>query len=402
MREEQISEVMERYVQNEEIAGASLLVRQHGQTVYRNCWGYADKSARMPIREDSIFRLMSMTKCVTAVGILQLMEAGKLNLDDPLSLFIPSFAKPRVAADARYCWHDGVKMGELLWKALFFRMERVKTVPAEREITIRDLLSHSSGLEQGMVGLLAMLKDRRERVDLVAQAERYAQYPLDFQPGCGTGYSPLAGFDVLARVIEVLSGMDAAQYYKANIFQPLGMQDTAFHLNEEQKKRLVHVYCRKNGKLVDVTGSKEDLPKKFHFGERYICGAGGLYATLTDYVAFAQMLQNGGSYRGTQILKSETVQLMCTEAPVKHLEPEPGFVWGLGVKIRQDPVRGGSFATAGTYGWSGAFGTHFFVSPADDLNCVLMLNRSDLDGAGSYISKKVEELVFGTFAEKGE
>ena len=99
MREEQISEVMERYVQNEEIAGASLLVRQHGQTVYRNCWGYADKSARMPIREDSIFRLMSMTKCVTAVGILQLMEAGKLNLDDPLSLFIPSFAKPRVAAD---------------------------------------------------------------------------------------------------------------------------------------------------------------------------------------------------------------------------------------------------------------------------------------------------------------
>ena len=314
MREEQISEVMERYVQNEEIAGASLLVRQHGQTVYRNCWGYADKSARMPIREDSIFRLMSMTKCVTAVGILQLMEAGKLNLDDPLSLFIPSFAEPRVADDARYRWHDGVKMGELLQKALFFRMERVKTVPAEREITIRDLLSHSSGLEQGMIGLLAMLKDRRERVDLVAQAERYAQYPLDFQPGCGTGYSPLAGFDVLARVIEVLSGMDAAQYYKANIFQPLGMQDTAFHLNEEQKKRLVHVYCRKNGKLVDVTGSKEDLPKKFHFGERYICGAGGLYATLTDYGAFAQMLQNGGSYRGTQILKSETVQLMHTEA----------------------------------------------------------------------------------------
>ena len=402
MREEQISEVMERYVQNEEIAGASLLVRQHGQTVYRNCWGYADKSARMPIREDSIFRLMSMTKCVTAVGILQLMEAGKLNLDDPLSLFIPSFAKPRVAADARYRWHDGVKMGELLQKALFFRMERVKTVPAEREITIRDLLAQSSGLEQGMVGLLAMLKDCRKRFDLAAQAERYAGYPLDFQPGCGTGYSPLAGFDVLARVIEVVSGMDAAQYYKTNIFEPLGLRDTAFHLNEEQKKRLVHVYCRKNGKLVDVTGSKEDLPKKFHFGERYICGAGGLYATLTDYVAFAQMLQNGGSYRGTQILKSETVQLMCTEAPVKHLEPEPGFVWGLGVKIRQDPVRGGSFATAGTYGWSGAFGTHFFVSPADDLNCVLMLNRSDLDGAGSYISKKVEELVFGTFAEKGE
>ena len=385
MREEQISEVMERYVQNEEIAGASLLVQQHGQVVYQNCWGYADKAVKTPIRENSIFRMMSMTKCVTAVGILQLMEAGKLDLDEPLSLFIPSFAEPRVADDARYRWHDGVKMGELLQKALFFRMECVKTVPAEREITIRDLLSHSSGLEQGMVGLLAMLKDRRERVNLAAQAERYAQYPLDFQPGCGTGYSPLAGFDVLARVIEVVSGMDAAQYYKMNIFQPLGMRDTAFHLNEEQKKRLVHVYCRKNGKLVDVTGSKEDLPKKFHFGERYICGAGGLYATLTDYGAFAEMLQNGGSYHGVQFLKPETVKLMCTE-----------------VKIRQDPVRGGSAATKGTYGWSGAFGTHFFISPADELSCVLMLNRSDLDGAGSYISKKVEELVFGTFAGKGE
>ena len=207
MREEQISEVMERYVQNEEIAGASLLVQQHGQVVYQNCWGYADKAVKTPIRENSIFRMMSMTKCVTAVGILQLMEAGKLDLDEPLSLFIPSFAEPRVADDARYRWHDGVKMGELLQKALFFRMECVKTVPAEREITIRDLLSHSSGLEQGMVGLLAMLKDRRERVNLAAQAERYAQYPLDFQPGCGTGYSPLAGFDVLARVIEVVSGI---------------------------------------------------------------------------------------------------------------------------------------------------------------------------------------------------
>ena len=311
MREEQISEVMERYVQNEEIAGASLLVRQHGQTVYRNCWGYADKAAKTPIQENSIFRMMSMTKCVTAVGILQLMEAGKLNLDDPLSLFIPSFAKPRVADDARYRWHDGVKMGELLQKALFFRMERVKTVPAEREITIRDLLSHSSGLEQGMIGLLAMLKDRQERVDPVAQAERYAQYPLDFQPGCGTGYSPLAGFDVLARVIEVLSGMDAAQYYKANIFQPLGMQDTAFHLNEEQKKRKlkeVHQALEASAeerKACGCDGQQRGPAEEISFrralylrGWRIVCNADGLWCVCPNAAKRRQLSRNSDTQVG--------------------------------------------------------------------------------------------------------
>lgn len=402
MNQDCISSQMEQYLANEELAGALLEVRKDGRTVYQNKWGFSDLTAGTPLSYDAIFRMMSMTKCVTAVGILQLVEEGKVGLDDALSRYIPSFAQMQVADDARYRWHDGMKMTEIICKLPFFRMDKVQTEPASREITIRDLLSHSSGLEQGIVGMLAMTKDTRTRVSLQDQAERYSHYALDFQPGCGTGYSPLAGFDMLARVIEVASGMDAETYYQTRIFEPLGMCDTAFHLNEQQQKRLVQLYQRKGKHLVNVTGTKEDLPQKLHLGEDYICGAGGLYSTLADYGAFAQMLQQNGVYQGKQLLKPEIVALMHTEAPLAHLEPEPGFVWGLGVKIRQDPVRGGSFATAGTYGWSGAFGTHFFISPKDHLSCVLLLNRSDLDGAGSYISKKVEELVFGMFAERQE
>ena len=394
-----IDSVIQGYVDNLEVSGGAMIVRKGEQIVYQNKWGWADIAAQTPIDDTSIFRMMSMTKPVTAVGILKLMEKGLLRLDDPISKFLPQFSNMRVSCDKRYVYKPGMNMALLLLKLPFFRMEKVKTVPADRKITVRDLLSHSSGLEQGIVGFMVMAKDKQKVSTLSQQMDKFSHWALGFQPGTDTGYSPRAGFDVLTRIIEIVSGMDAASYFQTEIFDPLEMTDSFFWPDDAQRKRIVKAYKRKTDTLVDVTGTKDDMYGMLACEEAYIAGCGGLFSTLSDYDHFVQMLSNGGSYNSIQLLKPETIQLMHTEAPEKHMEPDPGQVWGLGVKIRQDPVKGKLPVTAGTYGWSGAFGTHFFISPVDNLSCVWMTNRTDLGGSGSYISAKIEELVFEEFKE---
>ena len=373
----QIDEIMEAYVNNQEMAGGALFVRQ----------------------VDSIYRMMSLTKCITAVAVMICVERGLIGLDEPLSTYIPEFKEMKVMDDERYVF-EPEKLKKLPLMLLTFRMDKVKSKPAQREITIRDLLSHSSGLQQGLVGLLAMTKEIREYKTLREHVLHYTKHCLDFEPGTGTGYSPLAGFDILGYVVSVVSGRSLAEFIEEEICVPLHMKDTTFFLSEEQKPRLVDVYKRKNNQLIKVTGTKDDMAGFMH--EKEICfehGCGGLFSTLDDYANFGEMLLGNGNFRGGQLLKPETVELMHTEAPMQHLEPEPGFVWGLGMKIRQDPKKANVSATEGTYGWSGAFGTHFLISPKDDLEVVFMMNRSDIGGSGSYISAKVEELVFGIWGK---
>lgn len=397
-----IGRVMEEYLSNREIAGAALIIRKKSGVIYKNKWGFSDLSGQKPVAYNSIYRMMSMTKCITAASVMKLYDDGKLSLDDPLSKYIPSFSAMKVVDDPRYVYTGEVRPFALIWKLFTFKMERIKTVPAKREITLRDLLSHSSGLQQGMAGLIAMMKDKRPKTTLSEQAKIFSEYPLDFQPGEGTGYSPTAAYDMLGRVIEIVSGKSVEDYMRETIFSPLDMQDTFFYPHsEDQKQRIVRVYKRKKEKLIDVTDTKEDMDSLLHRGTQgYMAGCGGLFSTVEDYEHFAEMLLNEGEYKGHRVLQKETVRLIYTEAPEKHLEPDPGCVWGLGVKIRQDPARGNLPVTAGTYGWSGAFGTHFFVSPKDDLEAVFVTNRTDLGGSGSYISRKVEELIFQNFAEE--
>lgn len=384
----EIDRVMEGYLQNREMAGGALLVRKDDEIVYDGKWGFADLAARTPVTDDTIFRIASMTKIVTAVGILKLMENGVLSLDDPLSKYLPEFSHMRVCADKRYEFHPGMSMVSLLPKLLFFRMDRVKTVPADREITIRDLLSHASGLQQGVAGMMAMMKENKNDT-LEERVHAYGRYALDFQPGTATSYSPCAAFDILGYLMGALTGKSPAEAYRELVFEPLDMKSATFRISGEQRKHLARTYTRKNEKLTDITGTGKDLEGiiRIQKGSDYVAGSGGLYCTVKDYEKLGRMLcREGDGY-----LKPETVRLMHTEAQEKHLEPEPGQVWGLGVRIRQqDP-----FCTPGTYGWSGALGTHFFVSPADKLEAVFATHRKDLGGSGSYISRKVEELVFG-------
>lgn len=409
MQEQEIPRVMERYIEDQELPGAALIVRKNDEMIYNRKWGYSSLEEKKPVTDDSIFRMASMTKCVTAVGIMQLVEQGKIALDDPVSKFIPAFSDMRVADDPRYRLDDldadnyKKLMARAMMRLPFFRMEKVKTVPAERQITIRDLLSHSSGLEQGLVGYFGLLKIKGENDTLADRAEKYSKFVLDFQPGTKTGYSPLASFDLLAYIIEIATGELASDYLRRNVFEPLEMKDAAFWPNDEQSTRVVRLYKRKGKKLVDVTDSRKDnLFGIARLGRQgvYTSGSGGLYCTIKDYDNFARMLYNEGTFNGKQVLKPETVRLMHTEAQEKHLEQRPGVVWGLSLSIRQDPERAKSFATAGTYGWSGAFGTHFFISPEDKLQAVFMINCGQTDSKGNSFLEKVEELVFGVFAER--
>lgn len=407
MTEQDISRVIEKYIEDRELPGAALLVRKNDEIVYNGKWGYANIKEKVPITDRSIFRVASMTKCVTAVGVMKLVEEGKISLDDPVSKYIPAFADMRVADDSRY------KLGDIqnakrvalqvMMKLPFFRMDKVKSVSADRQITIRDLLSHASGLEQGLVGMLGLYKMKGSNDTLKERAERYSKFVLDFQPGTQTSYSPLASFDLLGRILEIVSGENVSEYLKRTVFEPLEMKDAAFWPDEEQKSRVVRLYKRKGKDLADVSdtpkGDLDGIARRGRRGE-YISCSGGLYCTLEDYDHFARMLYNEGTYNGKQILKPETVRLMHTEAQERHLETQPGCVWGLSFSIRQEPERCKSHATAGTYGWSGAFGTHFFISPEDKLQAIFLINISQTDSTGASFLDKSEELVFGVFGNK--
>ena len=397
MDTQEIQRTIDAYIQNQELAGGALLVRRDEEVLYENTFGYSNIAARQAIARDSLYRLMSMTKPITAVAVMQLAEQGKIELDAPLNRYLHGFTAMRVVDDKRYAYHEGMNALSLLPGLLTFRLKAPRTVPAERDITIRDLLCHASGLEQGIYGLISMKLDKSKRESLAALEQKYSTMPLDFQPGKGGGYSPLAGFDLLARVVEVVSGLPFDAYLQQNLFDPLGMQDTAFRLDDAQTARLVHVYKREKNRLKDVTDTAEDMDSLLKRGENYTAGCGGLFSTLHDYDRFAHMLLSGGEVDGVRVLQPETVRLMGQQGSPDYPDPDPGCAWGLGMKIRKDPQKAKSACTAGTLGWSGAFGTHFFVSPKDHLSAVWMMNRSDIDGAGSYISKKIEELVFGCF-----
>ena len=203
--------------------------------VYRQKWG--------EVEFDSIYRMMSLTKCITAVAVMICVERGLIGLDEPLSTYIPEFKEMKVMDDERYVF-EPEKLKKLPLMLLTFRMDKVKSKPAQREITIRDLLSHSSGLQQGLVGLLAMTKEIREYKTLREHVLHYTKHCLDFEPGTGTGYSPLAGFDILGYVVSVVSGRSLAEFIEEEICVPLHMKDTTFFLSEEQmstKEKIINL-----------------------------------------------------------------------------------------------------------------------------------------------------------------
>ena len=248
---------------------------------------------------------------------------------------------------------------------------RFYTVPAEREITVRDLLTHTSGLVSGGISnreaQRVALKGKETLADYLP---RLGGVPLDFQPGTRWAYSAQAGFDTLARIVEITSGMPFDKFAKQRIFDPLGMKDTFFY-PAEGNPRMATLYRRGEKGL-----EKQNNPG--FMNGAYFSGGGGLMSTAEDYLQFAQMLLNGGELNGKRLLGSKTVEVMTSVAAPDTLPGRPkGEGYGLSVRVVNDPIARSSFMSAGTFGWSGAFGTHFFVDPHERIVGILMAQTPD-------------------------
>lgn len=369
MNTDRLNERMQELTDSGEMAAGTLMISQNGDRIFEGKWGYLNQEEKIPVQYDTIFRIMSMTKVLTAVGVMKLYEEQKIGLDDEIARYLSEYGNRMVRQP------DGTE------------------IKAVRELTIRDLFTHSSGFGMSMESdrRLDELSETDDRI--VDRVLRWSSIPLDFQPGTKTGYSPKGNFDLLARIIEVVSGQSFEQYMKERVFTPLGMKDACFHLDDEQRKRLMQLYETVDGKYVNVTGSEVDLDGFAKIGPNYACGSGGAYSTVADYHKFTEMLCNEGCYNGVEILKPETVEALYTEMAYEHPIEIPGLEWGLGVRVRMDPEKAGSHAYQGTYGWSGHFGTHMFVCPEQKLAVTFMMNRENIGGADSYIINELEAMV---------
>jgi len=379
---------IEQRVQDRKLAGAASLVAWNGRIVHCEAQGFADVETGKLLERDAIFRLASMTKPIIGVAVMTLVEEGKILLSDPLGKFIPEFTHmkvgvPNSAASAAPYHPDPNAPAGLIPDFL----SEYTLSSTDRGITIHDLLTHSCGLGQGPIGFREMLMPGLGDT-LAIHIPKWAKVPLDFQPGSQTGYSPIAAFDILGRVIEIASGMPLDQYLNQFLFQPLGMKDTTFVPSDKQWQRVVTLYESTDQGLVKF---KE---QKVFFHPSYLSGAAGLFGTLDDYSRFAQMLANGGELGGYRILSEMSVRIMGTAQLADTIAGFPhGQAWGLSMRVITDRAAAGTSLSKGSFGWSGAWGTHFWVDPKENLVALLMINLANAGGADAETAREFEGAV---------
>lgn len=358
-----VSAVVQRSIENGTISGALLAVRHRGRLVHHEAQGVADRATQAPLHPASVLWLASLTKPLIAAALLSLREQGKLELSDPVSRFIPEFAAPR---EVRVFEAAGGTPPAAV-PAVAQRPDIVavdpphQLVPAERELTLRDLLTHTSGLQTITIPN-SKLPVIGPEDDLGTYVPRLAKVPLDFQPGTRWAYSNAAGFDVLARVVEVVAGQSLPSVLQQRIFEPLAMTDTGFGLADHP-----------NGLAIDPRFRASPAIG----GTRYFSGAAGLWGSSDDYTRFGEMLRNGGlagsQAGGARVLSAQSVELM-TRDHVGTLFPglngrrrSGGLGFGLSVATVVDPAASGIALAKGAFGWDGVGTRRFWVSPSQEL-----------------------------------
>ena len=400
-RLERITEhIQERYIDAGRIAGAQMAVFRHGQLGYFRSFGARDLERGKPVEEDTIWRIYSMTKPITGVALLSLYERGLFQLDDRVSRFIPEWRDLKVnERDA-----DGNE----------------RLVPQQREMTVRDLLMHMSGL--GLPGgrslQQALSVENHKPGDPFAPTHRgrgttletfvaqLAEQPLEFHPGTHWHYT--ISTDICGRLVEILSGQSFDDYLRTTIFTPLGMTDTGFSISDDSIDRFAASYRRDRDKKLLLV---ED-PERSRYREQpaFLSGGGGLLSTTPDYLRFCQMLLGGGEVDGVRILSRKTVELMASNhlpgggdmrqfaLPGGYGEVEfAGMGFGLTVAVAQEPSRTGVVGSAGEFMWGGAASTIFWVDPHEDLTAVFMTQF--LPSGTFNFRGQLKSIVYGAIAD---
>ncbi|QDV33045.1 serine hydrolase domain-containing protein [Tautonia plasticadhaerens] len=395
-----IEQAIRRLVDDGQLAGGSALIARNGRRAYQVSVGLADREAGRPMAEDTIVRIASMTKPITSAAAMILVDDGKIALDDPLSKYLPEFAHLTV-----------IKVkdeGESSEDTPPFEI-----APAEGEITIRQLLTHTSGLSYRFAGKphLAEMYARAGVSDGLSEtpgsigdnAWRIAQVPLLHHPGTAWEYS--LSTDVLGRVVEVASGQSLDTFFRSRIFDPLGMDDTYFVLPEEKRDRLAAVYEPDEDGGIRPLDSRPEQHGPLVYSASYptwddgayYSGGAGLVSTLGDYARFLQMLLNEGELDGVRVLEPGTVAAMTTDQ-VGDLEPPDwghgrGFGFGFGVATRE----GEAPWAVGSYSWGGFFNTYFWVDPRNELVGVVFSQKYPSEGAG--LSQDVLRITYEALAD---
>lgn len=379
---------MESHIAAGRLAGGMGLIMRRGHLGYCETWGFGDKEAGTPMREDAIFRIYSMTKAVTGVAAMLLFEEGAFALADPLSAFMPEFREMRVAVESL-----NPTTGKLVLTG---------TLPATRPITVLDLMRHTAGFnyagphdENGdLLYQRAGIEPTLRGLTSSEFVTRLAAIPLVREPGTAWDYG--FGTDVLGRLVEILSGQILAEFFEQRIFQPLGMPDTAFHVPEEKWQRLVPIYTRSPaGEVETMTGPIQD---GFRHPPEMFTGGGGLTSTAFDYLRFIRMLLNGGALDGERLLSPLTVELMRSDVlgdlPVVSPLLAPGHGFGLTFAISKGPSQTATLAPAGQYRWGGAAGTAFWIDPSQNMVAVFMIQTLlDLAKRNEFMQLAYQSIV---------
>jgi CubicO group peptidase (beta-lactamase class C family) len=374
-RAARIKAAFEQDVQQGSIPGAVALVARRGKLVYLEAFGYSDREQGLTMSVDSIFRIASMTKPMVSVAVMMLVEEGLVRLVNPVSVYLPALKGLQVGVEAT----DAAGQPCLSLEA------------ARREMSVQDLLRHTSGISYGHFGdslvkrayrAAAVMDPKQTSAQFIA---KLAALPLQHQPGEVWDYG--MSTDVLGCLVEAVSGLPLDQFIANRITQPLGMKDTGFVVPQRDAQRIAEA-------LVDPrTGERPPMARQLSVKPNFMSGGGGMVSTAPDYLRFAQMLINGGELEGVRLLSRKTVALMsCDHLPpgiavaasarAQFEEsaplPEFGQGFGLGFCVRNDPGRNPVPGSVGEFYWSGAFGTYFWIDPAEQLVAILMLCAPDL------------------------
>ncbi len=385
-RLERVDRLIETSIQKQEIAGAVALIARKGQLAHFKAYGLADSEEKIPMRQNTIFRIASMSKAITTVAVMMLYEEGRFAIDDPLHQYIPRFKNMQVLIPHE----EGIEPPFHL-------------VPAQKKITIRHLLTHSSGIIYPNNGHLGELyKNNKIGMGLNGGSEtigdmvkRLCKLPLNHHPGTHVDYG--LSIDVLGRLVEIWSGKSFDRFLQERIFEPLNMKDTFFHVPAEKRPRFaaIHKQDEEHG-LVKI----EDEWKGADCPTTYFSGGGGLCSTTYDYYRFCQMMLNQGTLDGHRLLSRKTVELMLHD----HLGAmgidfgmemkQPGFGFGYGFAIHLDQSLSNKIRSAGSYGWGGYWGTEFWIDPKEELIGIIMTQNQP--GGAVEAFNKYDDAVYQT------